>query len=103
MRLVGDDPAVMAARSPLTQADRLATPVLLLQGGQDPIVTPDQAEAFAAACAAKGVPHTLIVFPDEGHGFRAGAARKTALEAELAFYGQVLGFQTPGVPAIELR
>lgn len=103
VRLVGDDPAVMAARSPLTQADRLATPVLLLQGGQDPIVTPDQAEAFAAACAAKGVPHTLIVFPDEGHGFRAGAARKTALEAELAFYGQVLGFQTPGVPAIELR
>ena len=103
VHLIGDDPAVMTERSPLTHADRLATPVLLLQGGKDPIVTPDQAEDFAAACAAKGVPHALIVFPDEGHGFRAAAARKTALEAELAFYGQVLGFRTPGVPAIELR
>jgi dipeptidyl aminopeptidase/acylaminoacyl peptidase len=102
VHLIGDDPALMTQRSPLTHADRLATPVLLLQGGKDPIVTPDQAQEFAAACLAKGVPHALIVFPDEGHGFRAAAARKTALEAELAFYGQVLGFATPGVPAIEL-
>lgn len=98
--LLGDDPQVMTDRSPLSHADRLATPVLLLQGGKDPIVTPDQADSFAAACAARGIPHALIVFPDEGHGFRAGSARKTALEAELAFYGQVLGFDTPGVPAV---
>ncbi len=103
VHLIGDDPTVMTERSPLTHADRLATPVLLLQGGKDPIVTPDQAEDFAAACAAKGVPHALILFPEEGHGFRAATARKTALEAELAFYGQVLGFDTPGVGAIELR
>ena len=95
--LVGDDPAAMTDRSPLHRADRLATPVLLLQGGVDPIVPPAQAEQFAAACAASGVPHALIVFPEEGHGFRAAAARITALESELAFYGQVLGFDTPGV------
>jgi dipeptidyl aminopeptidase/acylaminoacyl peptidase len=99
---VGADPAVLTERSPLTHADRLTTPVLLLQGGKDPIVTPDQATEFAAACAANGIPHALIVFPEEGHGFRAAAARKTALESELAFYGQVVGFDTPGVPAIEL-
>lgn len=101
-RLLGTDPAVLQERSPLRHADRLATPVLLLQGGKDPVVTPDQAESFAAACAAKGVPHALIVFPEEGHGFRAADARTTALEAELAFYGQVLGFDTPGVPPIPL-
>lgn len=101
-KLTGPGPDVLMQRSPLHHADRLARPVLLLQGGKDPIVTPDQAESFAAACAARGIPHALIVFPDEGHGFRAAAARKTALEAELAFYGQVLGFPTPGVPAIEL-
>ena len=102
LRLVGADPAVLTERSPLTHADRLTTPVLLLQGGKDPIVTPDQATEFAAACAANRIPHALIVFPEEGHGFRAAAARKTALESELAFYGQVVGFDTPGVPAIEL-
>jgi dipeptidyl aminopeptidase/acylaminoacyl peptidase len=101
--LLGTDPQVLVDRSPLHNAERLDTPVLLLQGGKDPIVTPDQAESFAAACAAKGVPHALVVFPEEGHGFRAATARRTALEAELAFYGQVLGFDTPGVPEVELR
>lgn len=101
--LLGTDPRVLLNRSPLHNANRLNTPVLLLQGGKDPIVTPDQAESFAAVCAAKGVPHGLIVFPEEGHGFRDATARRTALEAELAFYGQVLGFPTPGVPAVELR
>jgi dipeptidyl aminopeptidase/acylaminoacyl peptidase len=100
--LLGPDPEVLTTRSPLTNADRLATPVLLLQGGRDPVVPPDQAEQFAAACKAKGVPHALVVFPDEGHGFRTADARRTALQAELAFYGQVLGFETPGVPALEL-
>jgi dipeptidyl aminopeptidase/acylaminoacyl peptidase len=95
--LIGDDPAAMTDRSPLSHAERLATPVLLLQGGVDPIVPPAQAEQFAQACAANGVPHALIVFPEEGHGFRAAGARITALESELAFYGQVLGFDTPGV------
>jgi dipeptidyl aminopeptidase/acylaminoacyl peptidase len=100
--LIGDDPAVMTDRSPLTHADRMATPVLLLQGGVDPVVPPAQAEQFAAACAANGVPHALIVFPEEGHGFRAAAARITALESELAFYGQVLGFDTPGVRPVPM-
>lgn len=100
--LLGTDPQALRDRSPLHNADRLNTPVLLLQGGKDPIVTPDQAETFAAVCAAKGVPHALIVFPEEGHGFRDSKARRTALEAELAFYGQVLDFETPGVPAVEL-
>ena len=100
--LLGTDPQVLLNRSPLHNAGRLNTPVLLLQGGKDPIVTPDQAESFAAVCAAKGVPHALIVFPDEGHGFRDATARRTALQAELAFYGQVLGFETPGVPPVVL-
>ena len=89
--LLGSEPGVMEARSPLRHTDRLATPVLLLQGGKDPIVTPDQAESFAAACAAKGVAHELIIFPEEGHGFRAAEARKAALEAELRFYRGILG------------
>jgi len=102
LQLLGNDPATLTERSPLHRASALATPVLLLQGGKDPIVTSDQANSFAAACLANGVPHALIVFPEEGHGFRAAAARKAALEAELAFYGQVLGFPTPGVDPIVL-
>ncbi len=100
--IVGPDHATWTARSPISRAAELSTPVLLLQGGKDPVVTPDQAEAFAAACAARGVPHALVIFPDESHGFRAAAARTAALEAELSFYGQILGFPTPDVPLLRL-
>nr|WP_240188321.1 prolyl oligopeptidase family serine peptidase [Nakamurella flavida] len=100
--LLGSDPAVWRERSPLTRAADLSTPVLLLQGGLDPVVPPAQAEAFAAVCRERGVPHALVMFPQESHGFRAGPARIAALEAELSFYGQILGFPTPGVPRVPL-
>lgn len=100
--IVGPDRATWTQRSPISRAAALRTPVLLLQGGKDPVVTPSQAETFAAACRRGGIPHALVVFPDESHGFRAAAARITALESELAFYGQILGFATPDVPEIEL-
>jgi dipeptidyl aminopeptidase/acylaminoacyl peptidase len=101
--LLGSDPDRWYAMSPLARADQLDTPVLLLQGGRDPIVTPDQAEAFRVVCERRGVRHALVIFPDESHGFRAAAAQIATLEAELSFLGQILGFATPDVPHLELR
>jgi alpha-beta hydrolase superfamily lysophospholipase len=100
--LLGPNRQEWVRRSPITRADRLATPVLLLQGGLDPVVPPEQAQLFADACAARGIPHALVLFPHESHGFRDAAARTQALEAELSFYGQVLGFDPPGVPRLPL-
>ncbi len=89
-------------RSPLTHAEDLSVPVLLLQGLDDPIVPPAQAELFAAVLARKGVPHAYLGFPGEQHGFRQAANIQAAYEAELSFYGQVMGFTPPGVPVVEL-
>ena len=100
--LLGSDPDRWYEMSPLARADLLDTPVLLLQGGRDPIVTPDQAETFRRVCVERGVRHALIVFPEESHGFRAAEAQIATLEAELSFLGQVLGFDTPDVPRLEL-
>lgn len=105
-KLVGDLPEdrdVFVARSPLTHAEDLAVPVLLLQGLDDPIVPPAQAELFAAVLVRKGVPHAYLGFPGEQHGFRQAANIQAAYEAELSFYGQVMGFVPPGVPVLELR
>jgi dipeptidyl aminopeptidase/acylaminoacyl peptidase len=89
-------------RAPLSHVDQLSCPVLLLQGLEDEVVPPSQAELFRDALAEKGIPHAYLAFPGEQHGFRRAETVITALEAELSFYGQVLGFDPPGVPQLEL-
>lgn len=94
--------AVYAARSPLSTPERFRVPVLLLQGAEDEVVPPSQAEAIRDALAARGVPHAYVLYEGEGHGFRGADTVVHALESELAFLGQVFGFDTPGVPPVEL-
>ncbi|PCE15885.1 peptidase S9 [Microbacterium sp. SZ1] len=79
-------------RSPLTHADRIDVPVLLMQGGDDRVVPPAQSEAIRDALAARGVDHEYVLYPSEGHGFRAAETIIDALERELAFLGRVFGF-----------
>ncbi|OZM72882.1 acyl-peptide hydrolase [Amycolatopsis antarctica] len=90
-------------RSPINNADGLAGPVLFLQGLEDEICPPEQADRFVDSLRGKGVPHAYLTFEGEQHGFRRSATIIAALEAELSFYGQVLGFDTPGVPALDLQ
>jgi hypothetical protein len=49
------------------------------------------------------VPHAYLAFAGEAHGFRRAETLVAALEAELSFYGQVMGFEPPDVPRLELR
>jgi len=44
-----------------------------------------------------------VGLPGEQHGFRRAENIVAALLAELSFYGQVFGFDPPGVPVLELR
>lgn len=104
--LVGQLPAdhdVYVERSPLAHVSAISCPVLLLQGLEDPIVPPSQAEMFAAALSRSGVPYAYVPFEDEAHGFRIARNISTSLEAELSFYGQAFGFEPPGVPKLELN
>ncbi|GAA5101151.1 prolyl oligopeptidase family serine peptidase [Microbacterium yannicii] len=89
-------------RSPLTHLERMRTPLLIEQGLDDRVVPPSQSEAVRDALAANGVPHAYLAFEGEGHGFRSAGTLVRTMEAELSFLGQVLGFDTPGVPPLEL-
>jgi dipeptidyl aminopeptidase/acylaminoacyl peptidase len=105
-RLVGPWPAMAdryRARSPVDHLDGITCPVLVLQGLDDRVVPPAQAEAIVAALEARGIPHAYLGFEGEGHGFRgADAIRRTHL-ATLAFLGAVFGFEPAGdVRPIEL-
>jgi len=105
-RLVGPYPAardLYVSRSPIHFIDRLSCPLLILQGLDDHIVPPAQAEQMVAALAAKGLPYAYLPFEGEGHGFRRGANVRRATEAELAFYGLVFGFRPADeLPPLEL-
>ncbi len=86
-------------RSPIENADRLACPVIFLQGLEDRIVPPDQSARMAQAIREKGIPVALLEFEGEQHGFRRAENVQRALEAELYFYGRVFGF----APADEIE
>jgi len=97
-RLIGPYPQtaeVYRARSPLHLAAQIHRPVLLLQGLDDPVVPPAQAEAMAKALDRNGVPHEHVVFTGEGHGFHRAETIRRALAAD----GLLPAHPQPGVTA----
>jgi dipeptidyl aminopeptidase/acylaminoacyl peptidase len=88
-------------RSPITHVDRFERPLIVLQGAEDAVVPPSQSEMIVAALRSKGVPVAFVLFEGEQHGFRQAANIRRALEAELSFYGQILGFELPPEEGIE--
>ena len=90
-------------RSPIHFTDRITTPMLVLQGADDRVVPPSQAELIVAALRERGVPHAYLLYDGEGHGFRKAENIVGSLEAELSFYAQVLGFEPAGsIPRLEI-
>jgi dipeptidyl aminopeptidase/acylaminoacyl peptidase len=89
-------------RSPVNRADEIKAPFLLLQGLEDVICPPLQCERFLDRVAGRGIPHAYLPFEGEQHGFRKAETITAALDAELSFLGQVLGFEPPDVPRLAL-
>ncbi len=105
-RLVGPYPEARDTyrdRSPIHHLDGFDAPMIVLQGDQDEIVPPAQSEMIVEALEAKGVPVAYLLFEGEQHGFRQAGNIVAALEAELAFFGRILGF-TPAdeLPELEI-
>ena len=86
------------ARSPIHHLEGFTCPVIFFQGLEDKVVPPAQAEEMVAALAARGVLHAYVPFEGEQHGFRRAENIQTALEGELYFYGQILGFEVDVAP-----
>lgn len=93
--LIGPWPAAReryAERSPINLVDDLATPIIVIQGADDTVVPPAHSHRIVDAVHDKGIPVSYIEFPGEGHGFRQAPNIIRAIEAELWFYGRILGF-----------
>ena len=88
-RLIGPLPDAgpqYVERSPVTRAAQMTGSVLLLQGTEDAVVPPAQAERMRDALGTARTHCELRFFEGEGHGFRRADTLTACLEAELAFY-----------------
>lgn len=79
-------------RSAINYTNQLSCPMIIFQGSEDKIVPPSQAEMISNALKKKLIPHSYILFEGEQHGFRKSENIIKSQEAELFFYGKILGF-----------
>ncbi len=94
-----EDEALYKERSPIFHTDKLSTPLILFQGLEDKVVPPNQAEMMLEALRTRGAPVAYLAYEGEQHGFRRAENIKRTAEAELYFYGKILGFE----PADEIE
>ena len=83
MGTVPRDEGLMVERSPITHADSIRAPLLILQGDNDPRVPLAESRQIADAIRKRGGVAELVVYKKEGHGFaklenRLDSARRGA-------------------------
>jgi dipeptidyl aminopeptidase/acylaminoacyl peptidase len=70
---------------PRDHAEDIVRPLLIVQGGLDPLAIPVEAEQIAARMKAKKRPVELIALPEEGHGLALRADRERVYRAVADF------------------
>ncbi len=76
--------------SPLTHADRIRTPILIVQGQNDPRVPLSESEQMVAALRKNKVPVWYVVGKNEGHGFAKKANQDYLQAVEVEFLRRYL-------------
>jgi dipeptidyl aminopeptidase/acylaminoacyl peptidase len=102
---VPEDRRRLEAQSPFYHADRIETPLLVIQGANDPRVKKAESDMIVVALRDNARPVEYLVAPDEGHGF-AGEENRLAMFAVIEeFLGRHLGgrHQEGATPPVEER
>jgi dipeptidyl aminopeptidase/acylaminoacyl peptidase len=83
--------ALLVAESPLTKAKDIVTPLLVVQGKNDPRVNIRESNQIVAAVRDNGKPVEYLVAPDEGHGFARPINNLAMITAIEEFFPKYLG------------
>lgn len=100
-----DGRAQLVRQSPLTHADKIKTPLMVVQGANDPRVNKAEADQIVIALRDRKYPVQYLLAPDEGHGF-ARPINNLAMYAETEkFLAKYLGgrYQETMSPAVAQR
>jgi dipeptidyl aminopeptidase/acylaminoacyl peptidase len=97
--------AQLMRQSPLTQADKIKTPLLVVQGANDPRVNKREADQIVIALRDRGFPVEYMVAPDEGHGFARPVNNMAMLALAEKFLAKYLGgrYQESVTPEVAKR
>lgn len=100
-----DGRALLEAESPLRYVNKIKTPLMVVQGANDPRVNRSQAEEIVIALRDRGYPVEYLMAPDEGHGFQRPVNNMACFMAAEAFLAKYLGgrYQTGGTPEVTQR
>jgi len=83
--------ALLTAESPLTKAKAIVTPLMVVQGKNDPRVNVRESNQIVAAVRDNGKPVEYLVAPDEGHGFARPINNLALVTSMEGFFAKYLG------------
>lgn len=92
-------------QSPLFSADKIKTPLLVVQGANDPRVKKAESDQIVIALRDRKFPVEYLCAPDEGHGFRRPVNNMAMFAATEKFLAKHLGgrFQEGGTTEVMKR
>ncbi len=92
-------------QSPLFSADKIKTPLLVVQGANDPRVNKREADQIVIALRDRKYPVEYLVAPDEGHGFARPVNNLAMVALSEKFLAKHIGgrFQASMTPEVAKR
>lgn len=88
--------AQMKRQSPLFSADKIKTPLMVVQGANDPRVNKRESDQIVIALRDRNFPVEYLVAPDEGHGFARPVNNSAMIAAAEKFLAKHLGGRYQG-------
>lgn len=97
--------AQMKRQSPHAHADKIKTPLMVVQGANDPRVKQRESDQIVVALRDRKYPVEYILAPDEGHGFARPVNNMAMIAAAEKFLAKHLGgrFQGSMTPEVAKR
>jgi dipeptidyl aminopeptidase/acylaminoacyl peptidase len=86
-----DGRKLLRERSPLMHVEKIARPLLIGQGANDPRVKQNESDQIVKAMQDKNLPVTYVLYGDEGHGFVRPENRLSFYAIAESFLAEHLG------------
>ncbi len=97
--------AQLESQSPLNSANKIKTPLLVVQGANDPRVNKAESDQIVVALRDRGFPVEYLVAPDEGHGFARPVNNMAMIAAAEKFFASYIDgrYQESATPEVAER